>query len=306
VARGEFIFDDHDEAIEFIGHLRTVRDLDRWTVFAWCLMGNHYHLVLKTDDISLWRSMARLQGSFSRNFNRRHRILGRLWQSRYRARVIDTEEYFRQVVAYVHLNPVAAGLVDDPANHLYSGHRELIGSCQPHVVDRQSTFRSFGTTGTLSPAEDYLLWIREVAEARWASQDVSNLPWWKPARNDEEIASLDRHPNATTFDGRSLREDRAELELEEFVRRLAPASGNSLEDLSSRRRGGELTLGRIEFATLAVGRYGLRVSDVATLLRKHPNSVTKWLNRGLRLERDHPAFKRRLDQLDAAISRLPP
>ncbi len=142
VARGEFIFDDHDEAIEFIEHLRTVRDLDRWTVFAWCLMGNHYHLVLKTDDISLWRSMARLQGSFSRNYNRRHRLLGRLWQSRYRARVIDTEEYFRQVVAYVHLNPVAAGLVDDPANHLFSGHRELIGICQPHVVDRQATFEA--------------------------------------------------------------------------------------------------------------------------------------------------------------------
>ena len=113
---------------------------------------------------------------------------------------------------------------------------------------------------------------------------------------------LDRHPTATTFDGRVLCEDRAELELEEFARRLVPASGNSLEDLSSRRRGRELTRGRIEFATLAVGRYGLRVCDVAALLNKHPNSVTKWLNRGLRLERNEPEFSARLDQLDAAIS----
>ena len=100
VARGEFIFDDHDEAAELIEHLRTVRDLDGWTVFAWVLMGNHYHLVLRTGEIALWRSMARLQGSFSRAFNRRHRFLGRLWQSRYRALVIDSEDYFRQVVAY--------------------------------------------------------------------------------------------------------------------------------------------------------------------------------------------------------------
>jgi len=78
VARGEFIFDDHDEAAEFIEDLRTVRDLDGWTVFAWVLMGSHYHLVLKTGEIALWRSMARLQGSFSRAFNRRHRFLGRL------------------------------------------------------------------------------------------------------------------------------------------------------------------------------------------------------------------------------------
>ena len=59
----------------------------------------------------------------------------------------------------------------------------------------------------------------------------------------------------------------------------------------------------IEFTTLAVGRYGLRVCDVAALLRKHPNSVTHWLNRGLRLERDDPESKKRLDQLAAAISR---
>ena len=58
-----------------------------------------------------------------------------------------------------------------------------------------------------------------------------------------------------------------------------------------------------EFTTLAVGHYGLRVCDVAALLRKHPNSVTKWLNRGLRLEGGDPEFKKRLDQLDAAISR---
>ena len=86
IARGEFVFDDHNEAAKFVEHLRTVRDLDGWTIFAWCLMGDHYHLVLKTGEIALWRSMARLQGSFSRGFNRRHRYLGRLWQSRYRAK----------------------------------------------------------------------------------------------------------------------------------------------------------------------------------------------------------------------------
>jgi len=109
VARGEFVFDDDDEAVEFVETLREVRDLDGWSVLAWCLMGNHYHLVMTTRNVDLWRSMARLQGRISRAHNRRHRYLGRLWQSRYRARVVDTNEYFRQVIAYVHLNPVSAG-----------------------------------------------------------------------------------------------------------------------------------------------------------------------------------------------------
>jgi hypothetical protein len=79
--------------------------------------------------------------------------------------------------------------------------------------------------------------------------------------------------------------------------------GHSLAELSSRTRSADQTRGRVEFTTLAVGRYGLRVCDVAALLCKNPNSVTNWLNSGLRLERDDPGFKKRLDELDVAISR---
>ena len=53
VARGEFVFDCDEEAIEFIEVLRRVRDLDGWTILAWCLMGNHYHLVLTTGEVDL-------------------------------------------------------------------------------------------------------------------------------------------------------------------------------------------------------------------------------------------------------------
>ena len=80
-------------------------------------------------------------------------------------------------------------------------------------------------------------------------------------------------------------------------------SGLPLAELSSRSRRANLTRGRMEFATLAVGRYRLKVADIAALLDKHPNSVTKWLNKGLRLEREDPGFEGRLDHLDAAISR---
>jgi len=303
VARGEFAFYDDFEALEFVEALRKVRDLDGWTVFAWCLMGNHYHLVLRTRNVELWRSMARLQGSVSRDYNRRHRYLGRLWQSRYRARVIDSDDYFRQVVSYVHLNPVAAGLVDDPAAHPYSGHREIVGACLPHVIDRRAVLRGFGATDLQGSADDYLRWVRSVAEARWFNTDVSELPWWTQASHVDEIADANRHPGATTFDGQSLAEDRRELDLGEFVLRFESCSGHHLADLASRFRSDQQVRGRIEFATLAVSRYGFRVCDIATLACKHHNSVTRWINKGLRREADDPEFSKRLDDLDAAISR---
>jgi REP element-mobilizing transposase RayT len=302
VARGEFVFDDDFEAMEFIEILRKVRDLDGWTVFAWCLMGNHHHLVVRTRDVDLWRSMARLQGSVARNHNRRHRYLGRLWQSRYRARVIDTNEYFRQVVAYVHLNPVAAGVVDDPAEYPYSGHREIVGVCRPHIVNRRAVLNGFGADDVRAPADEYLHWVRLVAEARWANTGVSELPWWIQANHVDEIADADLHPDATTFDGLWLAEERAKLDLGEFATRFEAASGNALDDLASRFRSTEQVRGRIELSTLAAGRYGLRVRDIASLINKHRNSVTKWLNKGLCREGTDPEFKKRLDDLDAAIS----
>ena len=302
VARGEFVFNDDFEAIEFVEALRKVRDLDGWTIFAWCLMGNHYHLVLKTKNVDLWRSMARLQGSVVRNHNRRHHYFGRLWQSRYRARVIDTDDYFRQVVAYVHLNPVVAGIVDDPFKYPFSGHREIVGACRPYVIDLHAVLRGFGAGNLRELADDYLHWVRSVAEVRWAEYGVSELPWWTQANHVDEIADGDRHPEAKTFDGRSLAEERSELDLAEFALRFQSYSDHTLENLASRFRSAQQIRGRIEIATLAVSRYGFRVCAVASLLRKHGNTVTRYVNRGLRKEGNDPEFKNRIDDLDAAIS----
>jgi REP element-mobilizing transposase RayT len=303
VARGEFVFNDDYEAIEFIETLCEVRDLDGWTIFAWCLMGNHYHLVLKTQTIDLWRSMARLQGRVSRAHNRRHRYLGRLWQSRYRARVIGSNEYFQQVVAYVHLNPVSAGIVDDPGDFVFSGHREIIGLCRPRIIHLPSVIRGFGGGEPREAVNDYLRCIRSVAETRWAAADVSDLPWWAEARHVDEIADPNRHSKATTFDRQRLAEDRAELGLPDFVVRFESASGYRLDDLASRFRNEQYIRGRIEFSLVAVSRYGFRACDIAARLCKGRNSVTRWLNRGLCDERDDPEFSERINRLDAEISR---
>jgi REP element-mobilizing transposase RayT len=303
VARGEFVFEDDFEAIEFVETLRKVKGLDGWTVFAWCLMGNHYHLVLKTRNVDLWRSMARLQGTVARNYNGRHRYLGRLWQSRYRARVIDSDEYFRQVVCYAHLNPVAAGIVDDPADFRYSGHRELIGLCKPLVIDRRATLDGFCPSGEEDLIEPYLEWIRSVAEAKWATTDIKDLPWWNRPKDIDEIADAELHSRATPFDGTSLAENRVEMDLDDFALRFEEAADLTVRELATRSRSKNRTQGRVEFATLAISRYKYRVCEVADLIHKHRSSVTLWLNKGLLKENTDPEFARRLDQIDEQISR---
>jgi len=75
VARGEFAFDDPLEAAEFVEQVRRVHDFDDWRIPAWCLMGNHYHLLVKTGPIPLLRSMLRLQAGMMGATFRSHSML---------------------------------------------------------------------------------------------------------------------------------------------------------------------------------------------------------------------------------------
>ena len=99
-----------------------------------------------------------------------------------------------------------------------------------------------------------------------------------------------------------MAESRAELELGEIADRFELLSGHIIVDLASRSRSKGVIQGRVDFATLAVSRYGFKCCDVATLLNKHGNSVTNWLNWDLHLVGTDPEFNKRLDHLDASIS----
>ena len=302
VARGEFVFDEPSEVDCFVETVRRVGGLHRWKVLAWCLMGNHYHLVVKTSSIPLWRTMQRIQCNVAREFNRRRKYLGRLWQSRYRARLIDSQEYFRQVVSYVHLNPVAAAIVDDPTDYSQSGHREIIGHCPPRLVDVPSVLVGFDEGFVSDARESYLASVRAVAEAKWINQGLRELPWWKDARDVNEIVAPEDHPDATMFDGGTLDDNRPTVSIDKFVELFEETAGHSIVSLSSPLRTSDLTVGRVELTLLAVTRFGLRSGDLAGLLGKHQSSLTRWLNLGLNQETEDKPFRDRINQIDFAIS----
>lgn len=302
VARGEYVFDEPNEAAEFVKIARQVRDLDGWKILGWCLMANHYHLVAATGTVPLWRSMARLQRRVARGFNRRRGYLGRLWQSRYRARVIDSNDDFRHVISYVHLNPVAAGITYDPSDYPHSGHNEILGRREPCLVDVPAVLAGFDDGFTIEARERYLVWVRAVAEARWLAKGVDHLPWWQEASDEGEIASPGTHAHARTFDGRFLEQEPRPLEFGDFVDRFVQHAEHSIEDLASAGRHPDLVRGRIELTMLAVVRYGFRCRAVSEIVKKHPASVTRWLNSGLGMQRDDSSFRDRIATLARLIS----
>ncbi|MFL6682818.1 MAG: REP-associated tyrosine transposase [Burkholderiaceae bacterium] len=97
-------------------------------MFAYCLMGNHYHFVLRTRLPNLSRLMRHINGEYTRSFNRRHQVTGHVFQGRFHAVIVDTDAYLLKVCRYVELNPVRAGLVAAVDQWPWCSYRAHVGT----------------------------------------------------------------------------------------------------------------------------------------------------------------------------------
>ena len=111
--RREAIYADDEDRELFLQTLGEACMKTGWQVHAYCLMGNHFHLVMETPQANLVAGMKWLMGTYTQRFNRRHKHWGHLFGGRYKAQVIDerTPHYLKVAANYVHLNPARANLV---------------------------------------------------------------------------------------------------------------------------------------------------------------------------------------------------
>ena len=221
--------------------------------------------------------MARIQCRIARGHNRRRRVLGRLWQSRYKARVVRDEDYYRHLLAYVHLNPVAAGLVEDPSAYRWSGHSALLGNRPARLIDLREALLGFGET-PMAAREAYLEQVRVVAEARWLDNGVRLLPWWEGVSNDDQLIEAEVAGNAVDFRGENvaLTSD-GKVGLDDAAIAVCRVANTTVEALWGRSRSTEVATARKAFAVFTVEYLGYDVAEVAVFLRKHPGSVSRWL-----------------------------
>jgi putative transposase len=124
------IFEDDKDRNQFIKRLDDILTEAQTPIYAWALIPNHVHLLLKTGLTPIATIMRRLLTGYAGYFNRRHRRYGHLFQNRYKSILCQEEPYFRELVRYIHLNPLRAKLVKDSKaldKYPYCGHSAVIG-----------------------------------------------------------------------------------------------------------------------------------------------------------------------------------
>ena len=127
VQQGDIFLDDDDRRALLKYVARTLQE-GHAHVFAYCLMGNHYHFVLQTSLPNLSTLMQRINSGFCQAVNRRHHRCGHLLEGRFKAVVVDRDSYLLEVCRYVDLNPVRAGLVESPLDWRWSSYASHIGN----------------------------------------------------------------------------------------------------------------------------------------------------------------------------------
>jgi REP element-mobilizing transposase RayT len=123
----DIFYDDQDRLLflKTIGEMSKRFEID---VFAYVLMGNHYHLLLKTNRANLSRSMQWLGVTYTRRFNLRHFRSGHLFQGRFKSIIVQNDAYLMRLSCYIHRNPLRAGIVKRLADYRWSSYRHGVKS----------------------------------------------------------------------------------------------------------------------------------------------------------------------------------
>jgi len=122
------IFLNEEDFTNFLGILHSVIKRYNFLLHAYCLMNNHYHLLVETPEGNLSRGMRQLNGLYAQRFNQKHQRVGHLLQGRYKAILVDKENYLLELSRYIVLNPVRAGIVKNPKDYRWSSYQGTSGN----------------------------------------------------------------------------------------------------------------------------------------------------------------------------------
>jgi REP element-mobilizing transposase RayT len=298
------IFRDDVDRADFVARVAGLAEQGAWTVYAWTLLPNHAHLLVRTGARPLPRSMRSLLTGYAGAFNRRHHRVGHLFQNRYKSIVVEEEPYLLELVRYLHLNPLRAKIVSDFRTldrYPWSGHSAVLGAVPRRWQDTRTVLAQFGPTTSRARRAYRAFVAAGLAQGRRPDLQggglVRSLGGWdvvKALRRGREaylgdervlgstafVATLQVAADATTA-GRSAR-----VTLDAVIARVCRHLGLTPAALTGGGRRIVLQRARAGIAYVWVERLGRPGRPLASSLGVSPQAVYQAVARGCATRRE--------------------
>jgi REP element-mobilizing transposase RayT/DNA-binding CsgD family transcriptional regulator len=260
--RCEAIYEDEADRETFLSVLTKVCETYNWVTHAYCLMDNHYHLLIETPDANLSKGMRQLNGVYTQKFNRSHNRVGHVFQGRYKAILVDKDSYLLELARYIVLNPVRAGMVRSAGDWPWSSYRATTGQTKaPAFLQTDGVLAGFGRR----KREAIEKYKHFVADSRGQASP------WQALRNQVYLGSEQFVENMQALiDG-----DKTLTEIPLSQRRSTPQPINEYEALSTSRNEAIVrAYGSGGYTLQEIGDYfGLHYSTVSGILRSHKSKT---------------------------------
>ena len=184
------IFEDNEDNLFYLRLLKEYKHKCGYKIFAYCLMGNHIHLLIKVEKDPLERVFRCIGARFVYWYNTKYKRTGHLFQDRYKSEAVENIQYLYTVISYIHQNPVKAGLCHLPEEYIYSSFREYLG--RPDLVDMDSVeqyiTRETVIEQTRKPVNEKCLEMTNIPDTHVTEQQAKQI--MKKITNCDNVAEF--------------------------------------------------------------------------------------------------------------------
>ena len=296
------IFKDRFDRTNFVKRCGTILSETDTPCYAWVLMRNHVHLLLKTGLIPLATVMRRLLTGYAQQFNRRHRRHGHLFQNRYKSFLCQEDTYLLELVRYIHLNPLRAEVVKDLKalrQYAWCGHRALMGQLQYDWQDTEYVLRLFGKKA----AKARRAYAEFVAKGQHQGHRpdlvggglIRSLGGWAALKGHQgdgiRVKGDERILGNSDFVEKVLKKANEELtqrtllqatgpDLAQLIKKVAKFYQIDIAELKTASKARKVSLARTILCYLAVRKLLFSCAEVARALNISSSTVSKAVTKG--------------------------
>jgi len=295
------IVDDRWDREKFVSRMGNVASDTKTVIYAWALMTNHAHILLRSGAHGLSRFMRRFLTGYAITYNRRHKRYGHLFQNRYKSIVCDEDAYFRELVRYIHLNPIRAKVVKTMSEldrYRWCGHSVVMGRMKHEWQDRDYVLSWFGEKeGEARRA--YRQYVEEgVGQGRRPELVggglIRSMGGWSQVlsmrRHNERVLTDERILGSGDFVDRIIREadHRAKYQFvgnkirekaAEFIEQVCKKENINAKELRMGAKRGRIGQVRSQIAYQLVEDYGVPLAEIARQLGVTTSAISKAINR---------------------------